>query len=179
MKKSRELQKLVLASSLVAISIVIDIFFKQILSFNNFGVPFYAIPIIYGSIVLGPIYGLIMGYVSDLVGFVAFPNGTYAIIFALGAMLWGFMPGLFLHRKYDRIKLVFVLFLTHVLVTVANTLGLLTFLSRETALASLTVRLTMIPINIVIITVLVHALQEKLNPILVDMQIKRPKGQTA
>ena len=176
MKKSRELQKLVLASSLVAISIVIDIFFKQILSFNNFGVPFYAIPIIYGSIVLGPIYGLIMGYVSDLVGFVAFPNGTYAIIFALGAMLWGFVPGLFLFKKYDRTKLVFVLFLTHVLVTVANTLGLLTFLSRETALASLTVRLTMIPINIVIITVLVHALQEKLNPILVDMQFKRANG---
>jgi ECF transporter S component (folate family) len=120
-----------------------------------------------------------MGYVSDLVGFVAFPNGTYAIIFALGAMLWGFVPGLFLYKKYDRIKLVFVLFLTHVLVTVANTIGLLTFLSRETALASLTVRLTMIPINVVIITILVHALQEKLNPVLVDMQIKRPKGQTA
>ena len=179
MKKSRELQKLVLASSLVAISIVIDIFFKQILSFNNFGVPFYAIPIIYGSIVLGPIYGLIMGYVSDLVGFVAFPNGAYAFIFALGAMLWGFLPGLFLYRKYDRTKLVFVLIFTHILVTFANTLGLLTFLSRESALASLTVRLTMIPINVVIITILVHALQEKLNPVLIDMQIKRTKETTA
>jgi ECF transporter S component (folate family) len=175
MKKSRELQKLVLASSLVAISIVIDIFFKQILSFNNFGVPFYAIPIIYGSIVLGPIYGLIMGYVSDLVGFIAFPNGAYAFIFALGAMLWGFLPGLFLYRKYDRTKLVFVLIFTHILVTFANTLGLLTFLSRESALASLTVRLTMIPINVVIITILVHTLQEKLNPILIDMQIKRTR----
>ena len=179
MKKSRELQKLVLASSLVAISIVIDIFFKQILSFNNFGVPFYAIPIIYGSIVLGPIYGLIMGYVSDLVGFVAFPNGAYAFIFALGAMLWGFLPGLFLYRKYDRTKLVFVLIFTHILVTIANTLGLLTFLSRESALASLTVRLTMIPINVVIITLLVHALQEKLNPVLIDMQIKRTKETAA
>jgi ECF transporter S component (folate family) len=175
MKKSRELQKLVLASSLVAISIVIDVFFKQILSFNNFGVPFYAIPIIYGSIVLGPIYGLIMGYVSDLVGFIAFPNGAYAFIFALGAMLWGFLPGLFLYRKYDRTKLVFVLIFTHILVTIANTLGLLTFLSRESALASLTVRLTMIPINVVIITILVHTLQEKLNPILIDMQIKRTR----
>lgn len=179
MKKSRELQKLVLASSLVAISIVTDIFFKQILSFNNFGVPFYAIPIIYGSIVLGPIYGLIMGYVSDLVGFIAFPNGAYAFIFALGAMLWGFLPGLFLYRKYDRTKLVFVLIFTHILVTFANTLGLLTFLSRESALASLTVRLTMIPINVVIITILVHTLQEKLNPILIDMQIKRTKETTA
>lgn len=179
MKKSRELQKLVLASSLVAISIVIDIFFKQILSFNNFGVPFYAIPIIYGSIVLGPIYGLIMGYVSDLVGFIAFPNGAYAFIFALGAMLWGFIPGLFLYRKYDRTKLVFVLIFNHILVTIANTLGLLTFLSRESALASLTIRLTMIPINVVIITILVHTLQEKLNPVLIDMQIKRTKETAA
>ncbi|BCR36533.1 folate family ECF transporter S component [Mariniplasma anaerobium] len=172
MKKSKELQKLVLASSLVAISIVIDVFFKQILSFNNFGVPFYAIPIIYGSIILGPLYGLIMGYVSDLVGFVAFPNGAYAFIFALGAMLWGFIPGLFLYKKFDKVKLVIVVAITHILVTIANTIGLLAFLSVETALASLTIRLAMIPVNVVIITLLVSSLYQKLLPVLVDMQIK-------
>jgi ECF transporter S component (folate family) len=172
MKKGKELQKLVLASSLVAISIVIDIFFKQVLSFNNFGVPFYAIPIIYGSIILGPVYGLIMGYVSDLVGFVAFPNGAYAFIFALGAMLWGLIPGLFLFKKFDKVKLVMVIAFTHVLVTIANTIGLLTFLSTETALASLTIRLTMIPVNVVIITLLVSSLYQKLLPVLIDMQIR-------
>ena len=175
MKKGKELQKLVLASSLVAISIVIDIFFKQILSFNNFGVPFYAIPIIYGSIILGPVYGLIMGYVSDLVGFIAFPNGAYAFIFALGAMLWGFMPGLFLYKKFDKVKLFIVITITHILVTFANTLGLLTFLSAETALASLTIRLTMIPVNVIIISILVSNLYQKLLPVLIDMQIKKPK----
>ena len=172
MKKSRELKKLVLASSLVAISIVIDIFFKQVLSFNNFGVPFYAIPIIFGSIVLGPVYGLIMGYVSDLVGFVAFPNGVYAFIFALSAMIWGLVPGLFLYKNFDKSKLVFTVILTHILATIANTIGLLTFLPRETALASLTVRLTMIPINVIIISLLVSSLYQKLLPVLVDMDLK-------
>ncbi len=178
MKKSREIQKLVLASSLVAISIVIDIFFKQVLSFNNFGVPFYAIPIVFGSIILGPLYGVVMGYVSDLVGFVAFPNGIYAFIFALSAMIWGFIPGLFLYKKFDKTRLVFTIILAHVLATVANTLGLLTFLPVETALASLTVRLSMIPINVVIITVLVSGLYHKLLPVLVDMDLKSSKELT-
>lgn len=175
MKRSKDIQKLVLASSLVAISIVIDVFFKQVLSFNNFGVPFYAIPIIYGSVILGPFYGLAMGFVSDLVGFVAFPNGTYALIFALGAMLWGFVPGIFLYKKFDKIRLTFVILFTHILVTLANTLGLLTFLSVETALASLPLRLTMIPINVIIITLLVSSLYQKLLPLLIDMEIKNPK----
>ncbi|MFA5471629.1 MAG: folate family ECF transporter S component [Acholeplasmataceae bacterium] len=172
MKKSKEIKKLVLASSLVAISIVIDIFFKQVLSFNNFGVPFYAIPIVFGSIILGPVYGLVMGYVSDLVGFVAFPNGVYAFIFALGAMVWGFVPGLFLYKRFDKVRLVFTILLAHLLATVANTIGLLTFLPTETALASLTIRLSMIPVNVVIITLLVSSLYQKLLPVLVDMDLK-------
>ena len=175
MKTNKELQKLVLASSLVTISVVIDVFFKQVLGVNNFGVPFYAIPIVYGSIILGPFYGLIMGLVSDLVGFMAFPNGTFAIIFALGSMMWGFIPGLFLHKKFSKPKLVITLIFTHVIVTFANTLGLLTFLSRETALGSLPVRLTMIPINVVIMTLLVTSLYHKLLPLLVDMQIQKRK----
>jgi riboflavin transporter len=174
MKKSKEIQKLVLASSLVAISIVIDIFFKQVLSFNNFGVPFYAIPIVFGSIILGPVYGLIMGYVSDLVGFIAFPNGVYAFVFALSAMVWGFVPGLFLYKKFDKAKLVIVVLFAHILATIGNTIGLLTFLPTETALASLTIRLTMIPINVVIISLLVFNLYQKLFPMLVEMELKKP-----
>ena len=175
MKKSKEIQKLVLASSLVAISIVIDIFFKQVLNFNNFGVPFYAIPIVFGSIILGPIYGLVMGYVSDLVGFIAFPNGVYAFIFALSAMIWGFVPGLFLYKKFDKVKLVFTMLGAHILATIGNTIGLLTILPTETALASLTIRLTMIPINVIIITVLVTHLYQKLLPVLVDMDLRSAK----
>lgn len=174
MNKSKEIQKLVIASSLVAISIVIDVFFKQVLSFNNFGVPFYAIPIIFGSIILGPIYGLAMGYVSDLVGFIAFPNGAYAFIFALSAMTWGFVPGLFLYKKYDKVKLGITVFVTHILATLANTVGLLMFLPYQTAIASLPIRLLMVPVNIVIITLLVDSLYKKLLPVLIDMQIRKP-----
>lgn len=172
MKRSKEIKKLVLASSLVAISIVIDIFFKQVLSFNNFGVPFYAIPIVFGSVILGPVYGLVMGYVSDLVGFVAFPNGVYAFVFALSAMVWGFVPGLFLYKRFDKTRLVFAIIVAHLLATIANTIGLLTFLPTETALASLTIRLSMIPVNVVIMTLLVSSLYQKLLPVLVDMDLK-------
>lgn len=175
MNKSKEIQRLVIASSLIAISIVINVFFKQILNFNNFGVPFDAIPIIYGSIILGPIYGITMGYVADLLGFIAFPTGAYIFLFALGSMVWGFVPGLILHKKFDPIKLAVTIFVTHILVTLANTIGMLLFLPIETALATLPLRLTMVPINVIIISLLVNSLYKKMLPVLMDMEIKKTR----
>ena len=60
MKNNLQIQRLALAS-LTAISVVIDAFFKVMLNLQNFGLPFYAIPIVIGGIILGPLYGGIMG----------------------------------------------------------------------------------------------------------------------
>ncbi|HRX45699.1 MAG TPA: ECF transporter S component, partial [Acholeplasmataceae bacterium] len=68
MKNNTQIQKLVLAASLTAVSVVIDAFFRIILNIQGFGLPFYAIPLIIGGIVLGPLYAGIMGFVGDAIG---------------------------------------------------------------------------------------------------------------
>lgn len=172
MKQRNELRKLVLASSFVAISIVINIFFKQILGMRNFGVPFYAIPLVYGSIILGPIYGIIMGLVSDWVGFVIAPSGDFSLLFSLSSMVWGFVPGLFLYKKYNRVKLFVLVAITHVLATLANTIGLLFLLPVETALATLPYRIVLIPINVVIMGHSIHQLVIKLSTLAGEITLK-------
>ena len=52
MKKATELQKLLIAVALISISIAIDVIFKRLIPIETFGLPFYAIPIVLGSIVL-------------------------------------------------------------------------------------------------------------------------------
>ena len=42
----------------------------------------YAIPLIIGSLILGPIYGGSMGLISDYLGFILFP-GPYIMMFCL------------------------------------------------------------------------------------------------
>src|SRR5690554_6053418 len=89
----KELRKLTLASILTALSIVLDIAFKVLVpATQSFGFPFYAIPLVIGSIVLGPIYGGTMAFISDAVGFFAAPRGDYSMLFALQAISWGIVP---------------------------------------------------------------------------------------
>src|SRR5690606_16809459 len=85
----KELRKLTLASILTALSIVLDIAFKVLVpATQSFGFPFYAIPLVIGSIVLGPIYGGTLAFISDSVLFFAARRGYYSLIFALQAISW-------------------------------------------------------------------------------------------
>ena len=94
-----ETKKMVLAAILTAISVVIDTTFKLMLPTQLVGVPFYAIPLVIRAIILGPKYSVIMALLGDLTS-VLIAGQTALPLFALGAMMWGLIPGLLLHRKY-------------------------------------------------------------------------------
>lgn len=126
MKQNIDLKKMILASFLAALSIAIDASIKAILGVQTFGLPFHNIPIIYASIVLGPIYGLGIAIIGDVLGLLLAGQIVYfAPWFMLAPIAWGLIPGLLLHKKYDRRKLIFVVGITHLIATVANTFGLL------------------------------------------------------
>jgi riboflavin transporter len=163
MKGNLQIQKLVLAASLAAVSIVIDVFFKYAIGIPNFGLPFYAIPIVLGSIILGPVYGAIMGFVGDGIGVMIAGQG-YLPFFVIGPMVWGIVPGLFLHKRYQPFKLAYVIPLTYLLVSLSNTFALYMHFGRETTLALLVLRMALIPFNSIIIFVLVKDLYRKLIP---------------
>ncbi len=163
MNGNKQLQKIVLAASLAAVSVVIDVFFKYALGIQNFGLPFYAVPIILGSIVLGPLYGVIMAFVGDGVG-VILANQGYLPMFVLAPIVWGLIPGLLLHKKYTANKLAYVIPLTYFLASLSNTLALYIHFDAQTTLALLVLRMGLIPFNSVIIYMVVKDVHQKLLP---------------
>jgi len=171
MKKS--VKFLALAGVLTALSVAIDVVIKQFMPSNNFGLPYYAIPLIIGGIVLGPVYGLMMGFVSDFIGFQLAPQGDYILLFALSAMAWGFIPGMLLKRKSGLERILLVLFLTHVFTTASNTGAMFLYGWGEYAMASLALRLWMLPVNVSFISVIVFYLNTRLQPVYDDFLFQK------
>lgn len=101
--KSFNVQKLVYASVFVALSVVINSLRIGSVSFGGF-------PIIFSGYVLGPIMGFIVGFVSDLVGFIVRPSSFgFNPLFALTSALTGAIPVIvttkLLGDKYPEFKL--------------------------------------------------------------------------
>ena len=164
MRKSQlEIQKLALAAILAATSVVIDVFFKQLLAIQNFGVPFYAIPIVIGSIILGPLYGVIMSLTSDALGVMISGYG-YLISFALAPIMWGLIPGLFMYKRYTPYRLAYVIPLTYLFASLSNTLAMYIEFGRETTIATLAIRLIFIPLNSVLMFYVIKDVYAKLTP---------------
>ncbi|WIF88191.1 folate family ECF transporter S component [Acholeplasma laidlawii] len=172
----QNLRKLTLAAVLTALSIVLDILFKSIVPANqSFGFPFYAIPLVVGSIVLGPIYGGMMGFISDAVGF--FAGGSqfaYDFMFALQAISWGVIPYLIARRKSGWVRILLAVIVSHIMATSFSTLA--SFLSSYAyssnlnsaityATANLPLRLLMMPVNIIIISYVTFTVNTRLEPL--------------
>lgn len=167
------LRKITLAATLTALSVVIDILFKQFIPQgvqNVFGLPFYAIPLIIGSMLLGPIYGAMMGFVADY--FATMAGGLpYAPWFILSALIWGILPGLIIQPKQSYIKIFVVIAITHVLATLFNTYALSVYgWLRLNELFY--VRLALIPVNSIIIGFIIYELNRRLLPIYEDFKRK-------
>ncbi|HLT00411.1 MAG TPA: ECF transporter S component [Acholeplasma sp.] len=173
----KELRKITLAATLTAVSIVLDILFKLFIPPTfSFGFPFYAIPLVVGSIVLGPIYGGIMGFLSDLIGFYSNTNGyTYDILFALQAISWGVIPYFLAKRNSNWLNVGIAVTVSHIIATtfssVADYVGSLVWNGGnvEGALSYMWIytstRLMIMPANIVIITAVVNFVNQRLAPV--------------
>lgn len=185
----KELRKLTLAAILTALSIVLDILFKSIVPVNeSFGFPFYAIPLVIGSIVLGPLYGGTMGFISDAIGF--FAGGSqfaYDFMFALQAISWGVIPYFLAKRKSRWPRVSIAILVSHVVATSFSTFanfmssyiynggnvdGALTY-----AFANVPLRLLMMPVNIIIITYITYSVNTRLEPLYIEFfaESKRKK----
>lgn len=95
MKKSIDVRNLVLAAMFAALAVVFTRFFSIQIGPNRFG--FGQTPIMLAGIFLGPVYGFIVGVVSDLTGFFMFSSGMPHPGFTLSAGLAGLVPGLIVH----------------------------------------------------------------------------------
>lgn len=169
----REVKYLALAAILTALSIGLDLVIKNLIPVVDFGLPYYAIPLIIGGVVLGPIYGGIMGFISDYVGFMLAPRGSYAILFGLSAIFWGMIPGLLIKYKSNIYVITIALLITHIMATLSNTIALWLMVSEKTALGSLAIRLPMLPLNVIILTFVTYVLNKRLEPVYDGFMVKK------
>ncbi len=165
MNKHIELKRMALAAALTAISITIDLFFKQLLGLPNFGVPFYAIPLVFGSILLGPVYGVLMSVIGDAIGVMLSPYG-YLPLFVISPIFWGLLPGLIRGKqKANWARLGLAVFITYVFASLANTFAIYYYYGIESATATFYARVGLIPLNTIIMFFIIKELEKKLKPV--------------
>lgn len=120
-------RKLVLASIFCALNIVLTRFFSVLIMEGTVRLGFGNIPIILSGMLLGPFAGALTGIVSDIVGVMVNPMGSFHPGITLSMALTGLIPGLVvsLRPKYQFSKLNIVL--SHLLVYVFISMGLTTY----------------------------------------------------
>jgi ECF transporter S component (folate family) len=124
----------------------------MLLNSNLIGLPFYSIPLIISSIVCGPVYGFVSALITDTFG-TLISGQTYLPLYGLGTVLWGIIPYFFSKKKRnDSIFLGIGLLITHILVTLINTLSNYLYFGIESTLLTLFPRLIILPVNVVILT---------------------------
>lgn len=87
------IQKMAIAAMMIAFSIVVTRFIPGV-QLGIYRLSLGAIPIVISSLILGPIWGGIVGVAADLIGTTLFPVGAFIIWPLLGSMLFGVLPSL-------------------------------------------------------------------------------------
>lgn len=171
MNQNIVLKKVILASSFTTMSVVIDVFFKSILNISNFGLPFYAIPIVLGSIILGPIYGIGIALIADAFG-VMMSGYVYLPLYALAAIFWGLVPGLLIRGEVRKPRLIISIFLAYLFANMSNTFANYYYFGFGTALTTLALRLALLPFNAVIIYYVTYDVNIRLQTLITRFQLQ-------
>ena len=164
-----ETRKMVLAAILTAISVVIDTTFKLVIPTQLIGVPFYAIPIVIGAIILGVKYSVIIAILGDIISVLLAPGVAMLPLFTLSALMWGLIPGLFLYKhEGSLLRIIIIVLIAHLIVTSLNSFALFIHFHRsiEGLLVDLPLRLLLIIPNTIIISATTKAILEPVKPIL-------------
>jgi ECF transporter S component (folate family) len=117
----RIVRKITLAALLASVSIVLTRFFGIVIPLGGFpslSLDLGSVPILLSGIVLGPIFGGIVGLTSDLVGFAINPRGgIFHFGFTINSILTGVIPGLIfvflknINLKFTKIAIISILYM--------------------------------------------------------------------
>ncbi len=117
----RKTSVVALGGMLIAFSVVLA-FFKVPLG-PTMQISFASLPIAAGGMLFGPFVGAVIGFVSDILGYIVRPNGFFFPGFTLNSILIGVFFGLFFYKKRLTFTNVILSSLTN---TVVINLGLTT-----------------------------------------------------
>lgn len=139
---------------------------------------FSFVPIMLGAIILGPKHSTFIATISDIIGALLFPTGSYFFGFTITSFLTGLIYGLILYRKEFKIDKSFIirLIISTILVTallngLLNTIWII-MISKGASKIVIPVRilkqLIMAPIQVITIISLCKILEERLKKLIND-----------
>ena len=114
-------KKIILCALFIATTIVLG----RILSIRTpiITIGFAFVPIMLSAIILGPKYSTFIATISDIIGALVFPTGSFFFGFTITAFLTGLTHGLLLYRKKFKIDKWFIIRLVISTVIVAGILN--------------------------------------------------------
>ena len=113
----KNLRRLVFAALICALCVVVGSLFITV--GDNLRIKFTFFFVAVGSAVYGPVAGLLVGAVSDILGYVLFPSGAFFPGYTLSSMLGAVIYALLLYRKKITVLRIFCAkFLVNYLVNV-------------------------------------------------------------
>lgn len=116
-KISKNTKMLVVMAMMTALEVVLSRFLSiPIGTTLKFGFNF--VPICVAGYLYGPVASLLVGGVGDLLGALLFPSDTIFYGFTVTAALTGLIFGLFLHKKYDFLRILFSVLIVQIALTI-------------------------------------------------------------
>ncbi len=139
---------------------------------NIITIGFSFVPIMLGAIILGPKYSTFIATISDIIGALLFPTGSYFLGFTITAFLTGLTYGLILYRKNFKIDKSFIirliistLIVTGILNGLLNTIWVI-IINKNASNIIIPIRilkqLIMAPIKVITILSLCKVLEERI-----------------
>ncbi|MEG1656590.1 MAG: folate family ECF transporter S component [Christensenellaceae bacterium] len=125
-KISPKTLKVVYCAAFIAIAVLLGGFFSFYLT-EEIKISLAPIPVMFAGSVLGPVFGGITGFITDLLSYLLKPMGAYFPGFSITMALYGILSGLFFYKKPKNslLKITLVTFLTQTVCSVfVNTLWL-------------------------------------------------------
>ena len=169
-------KKMLLCALLIASTIVLGRILSIRTSIITIGFSF--VPIMLGAIILGPKYSTFIATISDIIGALLFPTGSYFFGFTITAFLTGLTYGLILYRKDFKVDKSFLirLIISTIIVTgiyngVLNTIWIM-MINKGASKVIIPVRilkqLIMAPIKVITISTICKILEERLQKLIND-----------
>jgi len=169
-------KKIILCALLLASTIVLG----RILSIRTtiITIGFSFVPIMLSAIILGPKYSVFIATLSDVIGALLFPTGSYFFGFTVTAFLTGLVYGLILYRKEFKLDknflirlIISTIIVTGILNGVLNTIWVI-MISNNASNIVIPIRilkqLIMAPIKVVSILGICKIFEERLKKLIND-----------
>ncbi len=145
---NKELNKIAIGAILASLSVIFRYTFENIMP-ANFNLPFYGIPLILAGLFLGKRYGVLVAIVADTAIGLLSPWG-YLPGFVFSSLAWGLLPALIM-KEPKGYKWYFVIAITYLIASLANTGALWFYYSKGFAFANFFLRLGLIiPFSLII-----------------------------